>query len=113
VLGLMNLRGQIVTVLDLGARLGLFGAADPEVRFRAKPVGIVLAGADAPIALAVDEVTDVSYWDPELLQKPPATLSAAVRASVRGVHAGEGRLAVVLDKQVLLAGLEEELSRGR
>lgn len=106
VLGLMNLRGRIVTMIDLATRLGLAGAGTRAAH--APPVRIVLAPDVAPLCLCVDAVGDVVTLSAASLFPPPATLDERLRGSVRGVHASEARLITVLETRALLTGLIEE-----
>ncbi len=82
--GLVNMRGHIVTLIDVGQRLGL----QPRPVRRAAPAIVVVRG-DELIGLLVDEVDDVITVDPDDLVAPPANLghveshffSAVVRTS--------------------------------
>ena len=49
--GLLNLRGQIVTGIDLRHRLDLPPRADDRL-----PVNVVLRGEDSPVSFLVDEI---------------------------------------------------------
>ncbi|MBS2020709.1 MAG: chemotaxis protein CheW, partial [Deltaproteobacteria bacterium] len=52
--GLINLRGQIVTAIDMRARLGLPPRAD-----QALPMNVVASTGDGVVSLLVDEIGDV------------------------------------------------------
>src|SRR5262249_1717531 len=52
--GLLNLRGQIVTGIDLRRRLEL-----PERPTEGLPMNVVLRGADSPVSFLVDEIGEV------------------------------------------------------
>lgn len=80
VLGMINLRGVILPVVDLGARLGL-GAATPG----ASSVVVVAQIGDREVGLLVDAVCDILNVTEGLLQPPPDVGEAAVREFVRGV----------------------------
>ncbi len=76
VLGLVALRGEMVQVVDLRARLGL-EAATPSRRSRI----IVLHGQDGQVAgLLVDAVCDVLRVPEQALVAPPAGEIGAVEA---------------------------------
>jgi|ERR1700733_1786804 purine-binding chemotaxis protein CheW len=90
--GLMNLRGQLVTVLDLRARLDL-DPGDPEV----KPMSVVVHSPDGAISLLVDEIGDVVEVDEGTFERPPDTLQGKVRSMILGVHKLDTRLLHVLD----------------
>ena len=90
--GLINLRGQIVTAIDLRVRLGL-PPRDPEER----PLNVVVRTADGPVSLLVDDVGDVIHVDEETFERPPETLGDAARDLIRGAYKLKGRLLLVLD----------------
>ncbi|MHC4940350.1 MAG: chemotaxis protein CheW [Planctomycetota bacterium] len=78
VVGLVSLRGQILTAFDPGPRLGL------EPRTREAPYGIVIDGG---YCVLVDEVGDVGEAQPDRFEPPPgdlpAELAGVVEASYR------------------------------
>jgi purine-binding chemotaxis protein CheW len=89
VTGLINLRGSIVTVLDLGIRLG--GAAVDAARG-----SIVLAESGSKVVgLAVDELRDVQRVPRASIEAPNA--DTAEEGLVRGVLQAAGEVAVLLD----------------
>lgn len=90
--GVLNLRGRIVTAVDLRARLGL--AADEGAAGRLA-VGIE-RGAEA-YGLLIDEVGDVLRLDPEALEPIPSNLDVQWSAVSRGVYRLDGNLLIVLD----------------
>lgn len=101
VCGLLNLRGQIVTALDLRRRLGLKpGASEP------LPMNVVVRSADGAVSLLVDEIGDVVEVEEASFEPPPETLRGNVRTMILGVHKLSDRLMHVLD--VEKASLLEE-----
>ena len=89
--GLINLRGQIVTAVDLRVCLG--AVADT-------PSGtshIVIANETAPVSLLVDAVGDVERTLPEAVQPAPDTLAGPARRLVVGAVPLPGRLLLILD----------------
>lgn len=90
--GLINLRGQIVTALDLRARLGLKARADD-----ARPMNVVVRTDEGAVALLVDEIGDVVTADPNAWEPAPATLSESARELIPGAYKLEGRLLLQLD----------------
>ncbi|MCX8156380.1 MAG: chemotaxis protein CheW [Verrucomicrobiae bacterium] len=91
--GLLNLRGQIVTAIDLRRRLGL-----PERQADAAPVHVLLSDGDGAVSLMVDQVEDVQEVSPDILEEPPETVDAAIRALLRGVARRDDRLLLLLDE---------------
>ena len=89
--GLINLRGQIVTAVDLRRRLGLPDRADD--RF---PVNVVVRRDDGPVSLLVDEIDDVVEIDGEAVEPPPQTVRSYGRELIAGVHQLDDRLLLIL-----------------
>jgi len=92
--GLINLRGQIVTALDLRRRLDL------EERPKGKlPTNVVVRTADGVVSLLVDEIGDVVNVEPETYERPPETLSGVARDLITGVYKLKERLLLILDTE--------------
>ncbi len=90
--GLLNLRGQIVTAIDLRLRLEL-----PPRPSDLTPVYIVVRTHDGVIALIVDSIGDVIEVTAASHEPPPDTLIGPARELLPGVHKLEKRLLHVLD----------------
>ena len=92
--GLINLRGQIVTALDLRRRLGL-----REREAGQRPMNVVVRTDDGVVSLLVDEIGDVVEVDQESFEPPPETLRGVARELVRGVYKLKDRLLLLLDTE--------------
>lgn len=90
--GLMNLRGQLVTAVDLRRRLELRPAADG-----LELMNVVVRSQDGAVSLVVDEIGDVVEVEESSYERPPETLQGNVRAMILGIHKLENRLLHVLD----------------
>ena len=90
--GIINLRGQIVTAIDLRRRLGM--ADRPADRL---PMNVVVRTEDGAVSLLVDEIDDVVEVQDEQFEPSPDTLRPPVRDLVNGVYKLKGRLLLVLD----------------
>ncbi len=90
--GLINLRGQIVTAVDLRRRLDL-GPSPPGSR----TMHVVVRSEDGAVSLLVDEIGDVVEVAEDSFEPPPETLRGSVRGVIRGVHKLNDRLLHVLD----------------
>jgi len=90
--GLMNLRGQIITAIDLRHRLELPARPDGIL-----PMNVVIRSADGAVSFLVDEIGDVVEVDDESFETPPETLQGRVREVILGVHKLEKHLMHVLD----------------
>src|SRR5271157_1212047 len=95
--GLINLRGQIVTAIDLRRRLDLPPAPDDQ-----RPMNVVIRTDDGAVSLLVDEIGDVLEFECQKLERPPATVPAAVRELVTGIIMLEDRLLLVFDTARLM-----------
>jgi purine-binding chemotaxis protein CheW len=98
VLGLNNLRGQIVTLLSFGALLGL-----PRSEERIA-VGVEFRGE--PCALMVEDVGDVITVTPEQRAERPARLPVTLESALHAVYRLPDRLLLQLDVAALLARAE-------
>lgn len=95
--GLMNLRGQIVTALDLQRRLGLSEMDQP------RPLmNVVIRAEDAPVSLLVHEIGDVLVVNEESFEPLPETLQGVPRELIRGAHKLERGLLLVLDTKAVM-----------
>ncbi len=92
--GLMNLRGQIVTAVDLRRRLELPNRPDDML-----PMNVVIRSADGAVSLLVDEIGDVVEVDDDSFERPPETLQGKVREVILGVHKLDKHLLHVLDTE--------------
>jgi purine-binding chemotaxis protein CheW len=90
--GLINLRGQIVTAIDMRCRLGL-----PPRPKDALPLNIVVRTEDGPVSLLVDEIGDVLEVDSAASEAPPDNLHTAARELIGRVYKLKDRLLLVLN----------------
>lgn len=90
--GLINLRGQLVTAVDLRRRLQL--APRPEGM---QSMNVVVQAEDGAVSLLVDEIGDVVQVDETSFEAVPETLAPAIRELILGVHKLDGSLLHVLD----------------
>lgn len=98
VAGSLNLRGRIVTALDLRLRLGL-----PPRQGEVQAMSIVVEQAGELYALLVDQVGEVMALPAQGFAPHPPTLDALWRDVSSGVHRQEERLVIVLDVGRVLA----------
>lgn len=92
--GLINLRGQIVTAIDLRRRLEL-----PDRPAEHLPVNVVVQTDDGAVSLLVDEIGDVLQVPEKAFERPPETLQRASRELIRGAYKLEDRLLLILDTE--------------
>ena len=90
--GIINLRGKIVSVVDLRKRLKFDGAE------RNKKNRILVTELDGKVAgLIVDEVSEVFKLDPNSIEPPPEMVSAAGVEYITGVAKVAENLIILLD----------------
>ena len=90
--GLINLRGQIVTAVDMRRRLGL-----PERNSEDLPMNVVVRSDEGAASLLVDEIGDVMEVTAASYDAVPQTVPQEARALLRGVIKLENRLLLELD----------------
>jgi purine-binding chemotaxis protein CheW len=90
--GLLNLRGQIVTGIDLRRRLEL-----PEPTTERLPTNVVLRGEDSPVSFLVDEIGEVIEVEADTWERPPETLRGRVRDLIEAVCPLQAELLLILD----------------
>ncbi len=96
VAGSLNLRGRIVTAIDLRKRLGM------EPADREKSMSIVVEHHGELYSLLIDEVGEVLRVPLQNYERNPATLDARWRDVSQGIFRLEGQLLVILQVQRLL-----------
>lgn len=101
--GVINLRGAVLPIVDLGARLGL-GAADPTARH----VIIVAQVEKQIVGLLVDAVSDILTVSDDMIQPTPDVASEMVRNFVRGLLAIDGRMVSFISLDRVLPDSELE-----
>jgi purine-binding chemotaxis protein CheW len=90
--GLLNLRGQIVTGIDLRRRLEL-----PDRTADSRPMNVVLRSEESAVSFLVDDVGEVLEVADESCQHPPETLPMRIRELIEGVYPLDDELLLVLD----------------
>jgi purine-binding chemotaxis protein CheW len=95
--GLLNLRGQIVTAVDLRARLHL-----PPREPGAASAHVVVATAHSPVSLIVDRLADVIPVDEGTFEPPPDTVDPDARALIKGAYKLDDALLLDLDLDATL-----------
>ncbi|HVN12202.1 MAG TPA: chemotaxis protein CheW [Kineosporiaceae bacterium] len=114
--GLINLRGDVLTAVDLRARLGLpapepVPAAGSGMR---EPVNVVVRLDGEPVSLLVDEIGGVLDVSQVPFEQTPSTVDERVRGLLLGAYALPDRLLLALNaRRVLDVGMGDALATGR
>jgi purine-binding chemotaxis protein CheW len=96
--GLINLRGQIVTAVDLRSLLGL---AIPSEDYT--PMNVVVRTSQGAFSLLVDRIADVLELEQDSFECPPDTLEGMSRELISGAYKLPDRLLLVLDIDLLVS----------
>jgi len=92
--GLINLRGQIITAIDLRLRMELPPRAEDKL-----PMNVVIRTDDGALSLLVDEIGDVVEIADQSFERIPETVTGVVRDLVTGVYKLDGKLLLILDTE--------------
>lgn len=102
--GSLNLRGRIVTAIDVRACLGM----PPLDKSGMQEMSVVVENNGELYSLMIDKVGDVMSLSQRDYEKSPATLDPQWRGVCNGIYRLKDRLLVVLDVPRLLEGLERQ-----
>jgi purine-binding chemotaxis protein CheW len=105
--GIINLRGQILTTIDLKTRLNLSPGDSNGL-----PMMVVVRTSEGPMNLLVDKIGGVLDADPDQFEKPTETLKSAIRSVTTHVCKLEKHLLLVLDTEKVIQ-LPEEMNSAR
>jgi purine-binding chemotaxis protein CheW len=92
--GLINLRGQIVTAIDMRRHLGL----QPRSASSA-PMNVVIRTEEGAVSLLVDSIGDVIEVEGGAFEPPPQNLNANARELIRGVCKLDDHLLLILQAE--------------
>ena len=101
--GVINLRGAVLPILDLAARLGL-----PPTETTARHVIIVAQVGHQVIGVLVDAVSDIITVGENIVQPPPDLASSKVRNFVQGLLAIESRMVSLISLDRVMPKAEAE-----
>jgi len=91
--GIINLRGTVVPVIDMGMRFG-----QGEIKYTDKTCIIVLSMEEMSVGILVDGVQDVSNIDDENIQDPPKTTGNAMKNNfIKAVGLSAGEVKQLID----------------
>ncbi len=106
--GVVNLRGEVVTVLDLHHVLGFSaGEVTPQTR------NLIVFYRGEPVGLLVDQVADILEVDPQEVGPPPANVRGAEGRFCRGVVPLEHDILVLLELDEALSLENEKTTNAR
>jgi purine-binding chemotaxis protein CheW len=97
VLGILNLRGEIVTIIDLGKKLGL-----KSTELNDKTRNVIVNSNEEHIGLMVEQISDVVQAEWGKVEEPPANIGSVQGRFFTGVYKTEDRLIGILDVEKVL-----------
>lgn len=97
VMGVINLRGQIVTVISLRRKLGL-----PDAEMNSQWRNVVVKSGGEHIGLLVDVVDDIVTIERRDIVEPPPHMSGGMGDYFAGVYQSKEELVAILDVDALL-----------
>jgi purine-binding chemotaxis protein CheW len=100
VAGFFNLRGHIVTAIDMRIRLGM-----PPLARDADTLSIFFQDQDHLFALLVDRVGDFTEVTADTFEETPSNLDVNARELIVGVHKLADKLLLVLDTHKIVSGI--------
>ncbi len=109
-LGLANIRGELLICFSLGHLLGLDGLPQPMELRQTYERLLVADWMGRRIAFPVDEVRGIHPYDQQELRDPPATLSKSSLSYTKSVLNWERRSVGLLDPDILFTSLNRSLS---
>lgn len=101
--GVINLRGAVLPIIDLGVRFGL-KASEPTARH----VIMVAHIGGRMVGLLVDAVSDIIQLTDELVQPTPDVASDHVKSFVKGIFAIDGRMISLIELERIVPESEAE-----
>jgi purine-binding chemotaxis protein CheW len=99
--GLINLRGEVLTAIDLRARLGL-PRVNGDLTNGKEPVNVVVRVDDEPVSLLVDEIGGVLEVSQVPFEQTPSTVDERVRDLLLGAYTLPDRLLLALNARRVL-----------
>jgi purine-binding chemotaxis protein CheW len=100
--GLINLRGQIVTAINIRQRLGMVGSDYVE-----RPIALFYNLNGSMFGLLVDTVNDILEVQESSFEAPPGHLPDSAQDFITGVYKLEDRLLFVLDPRKIVTGIAD------
>jgi len=96
ILGIMNLRGQIVTVMDLAKKVQLKTEIVPKINL------IIKSEDEAPVSFVVEQVGEILEIPVAKLEKPPEKIEGLSREYIKNVYQLPDRLVLILDVEKII-----------
>jgi purine-binding chemotaxis protein CheW len=103
ILGVINLRGQIIPIISLHSRFSLNLPADIETKV------VIVEYADLTVGMEVNEVSEVLTLDKDRISAAPAMATSIDSGFISGVGKLDGRLLIILNIEKILTDEENAM----
>lgn len=112
ILGLVNIRGELLVCVSLTETLGLLNSAAPEPKTEraSHPYLLVISHEGSRLAFPVDEVSGIHRYSAKSVQDAPSTVAGALSTHTKGILPWQGKSVGCLDDQLLFHTLNNNLS---
>lgn len=100
--GLINLRGQIITTINLRRRLDLSESSAQSLPSGEQLAFVVVRDGDELVSLLVDEVEDILEVTQDKFEPPPKTLQDRMRQFIHGAYKLKDKLLLILNTEKIL-----------
>lgn len=104
--GLINLRGQIVTAINVRRRLGL-----KQENYPGDIITVLIENHGVLYGLLVDRVSDILELDDADFESPPSNVSPSAKELILGVSKLPGGLLFILDTSKIISGISTDSTR--
>lgn len=96
ILGIVNLRGQIVTVINLAKRIGLDKEIIPKLGLIIKKEG------EAPVSFVIEEIGEILEIPVTRLEKPPEKVEGLDKEFIKSIYQLSDKLLLILDVEKII-----------
>jgi len=101
--GVINVRGQVIPVVDLKERLGFpTGERPPKARL------VIVEIGEQRVGMIVDAVSDILWFPTRRIETPPPMVAQISGVFVQGVGKEDDRLLIILDLREVLSPTERQ-----
>lgn len=100
--GLINLRGQIITTIDLRRRLEVGESPELLPSDEQLPFNVVVRDGSELVSLLVDEIEDILDVTQDNFEPPPTTLNERMRQFIHGAYKLKDKLLLILNTEKIL-----------
>lgn len=100
--GVINLRGDVIPVIDLRKR---FSISDGAVNTKTRIIIVEISGS--LLGLVVDQVSEVLHFSADQIQDPPKGMLGTKTDFIQGIGKKENRLIIILKPDKIISSTEK------